>query len=112
MHHEVTHPCIQHKLALIRDIDTDHKMFRELATEITMFVCYEALKNMRVRHVEVQVLGDLRSNLVHLHERDCSVQRRHQKVLEEAPPPGMSAELRRSIEASAVSIARVNAIEA
>ena len=54
MHHEVTHPCIQHKLALIRDIDTDHKMFRELATEITMFVCYEALKNIRVRDVDVE----------------------------------------------------------
>ena len=54
MHHEVTHPCIQHKLALIRDIGTDHKMFRELATEITMFVCYEALKNIRVRDVDVE----------------------------------------------------------
>jgi uracil phosphoribosyltransferase len=54
MHHEVTHPCIQHKLALIRDTGTDHKMFRELATEITMFVCYEALKNIRVRDVEVE----------------------------------------------------------
>ena len=54
MHEEVTHPCIQHKLALIRDVSTDHKMFRELATEITMFVCYEALKNIRVREVDVE----------------------------------------------------------
>ena len=54
MHHEISHPCIQHKLALIRDIGTDHKMFRELATEITMFVCYEALQNIRVRDVDVQ----------------------------------------------------------
>jgi len=54
MHQEVTHPCIQHKLALIRDIDTGHKMFRELATEITMFVCYEALKNIRVKAVDVE----------------------------------------------------------
>lgn len=54
MHQQVTHPCIQHKLALIRDVDTGHKKFRELATEITMFVCYEALKNIRVREVEVQ----------------------------------------------------------
>lgn len=54
MHQEVIHPCIRHKLALIRDIDTGHKKFRELATEITMFVCYEALKNIRVRDVEVQ----------------------------------------------------------
>jgi len=49
MHEEVTHPCIQHKLALIRDVDAGHKKFRELATEITMFVCYEALKNIKVR---------------------------------------------------------------
>jgi len=54
MYQEVTHPCIQHKLALIRDVDTGHKKFRELATEITMFVCYEALKNIRVRQVDVQ----------------------------------------------------------
>jgi uracil phosphoribosyltransferase len=54
MHQEVTHPCIQHKLALIRDKETGHKLFRELATEITMFVCYEALKNVRVRNVDVE----------------------------------------------------------
>lgn len=54
MYHEVTHPCIQHKLALIRDVDTGHKMFRELATEITMFVCYEALKHIKVKEVDVQ----------------------------------------------------------
>lgn len=54
MHHEVTHPCIQHKLALIRDVETGHKKFRELATEITMFLCYEALKNVRVRSIDVQ----------------------------------------------------------
>ena len=54
MHEEVTHPCVQHKLALIRDADTGHKKFRELATEITMFVCYEALKHIRVKEVDVQ----------------------------------------------------------
>jgi uracil phosphoribosyltransferase len=54
MHHEVTHPCIQHKLALIRDTRTGHKEFRELATEITMLVCYEALKEIRVRDVDVE----------------------------------------------------------
>jgi uracil phosphoribosyltransferase len=54
MHEEIRHPCIQHKLALIRDVDTDHKKFRELATEITMFLCYEALKNIRVEEVRVQ----------------------------------------------------------
>ena len=54
MHHEVTHPCIQHKLALIRDTRTGHKEFRELATEGPMLVCYEALKEIRVRDVDVE----------------------------------------------------------
>ena len=54
MHEEITHPCVQHKLALIRDKDTGHKKFRELATEITMFLCYEALKEVAVKKVTVQ----------------------------------------------------------
>lgn len=54
MHEEITHPCVQHKLALIRDISTGHKEFRALATEITMFISYEALKNVRVKRVEVE----------------------------------------------------------
>lgn len=54
MHEEIRHPCVQHKLSLIRDVDTGHKKFRELATEITMFVCYEALKAVPVRNVEVK----------------------------------------------------------
>ncbi len=54
MHEQVTHPLVQHKLALIRDRDTGHKKFRELATEITMFVCYEALKEARLEKIRVQ----------------------------------------------------------
>lgn len=54
MHVEVTHPLVQHKLALIRDKETGHKKFRELATEITMFLCYEALKEVRTKRVSVQ----------------------------------------------------------
>lgn len=54
MHVEVTHPCVQHKLALIRDANTGFKKFRELSTEITMFLCYEALKHVRVKEVEVE----------------------------------------------------------
>lgn len=50
----IDHPCVQHKLAIIRDIDTGHKKFRELATEITEFVCYEALKNIKTKEVTVQ----------------------------------------------------------
>jgi len=54
MHELIDHPCVQHKLAIIRDVDTGHKRFRELATEITKFVCYEALKNIKVKEVRVQ----------------------------------------------------------
>ncbi|MEL7451077.1 MAG: uracil phosphoribosyltransferase [Pseudomonadota bacterium] len=50
---EVKHPCIQHKLALLRDTTTSHKKFRELATEVTMFLCYEALKHVATRDVSV-----------------------------------------------------------
>lgn len=54
MHEQIVHPCVQHKLAIIRDVDTGHKRFRELATEITEFLCYEALKNIKMKEVEVQ----------------------------------------------------------
>jgi len=54
MHEEVKHPCVQHKLALIRDENTGYKKFRELATEITMFLCYEALKEIEVKQVTVK----------------------------------------------------------
>jgi uracil phosphoribosyltransferase len=50
----IDHPCVQHKLAIIRDVDTGHKRFRELATEITKFICYEALKNIKTKEVLVQ----------------------------------------------------------
>ena len=54
MHELIDHPCVQHKLAIIRDVETGHKRFRELAKEITKFVCYEALKNLPVKKVNVQ----------------------------------------------------------
>ena len=57
------------------------------------------------RHVEVQVMGDSHGDVVHLFERDCSTQRRHQKVLEEAPAPTVSEEQRAAITASAVALA-------
>ncbi|HEV2336616.1 MAG TPA: acetyl/propionyl/methylcrotonyl-CoA carboxylase subunit alpha [Stellaceae bacterium] len=58
------------------------------------------------RHIEIQVLGDMHGNIVHLGERECSIQRRHQTVLEEAPSPCIDAETRAAMGAQAVALAR------
>ncbi|MFN3591978.1 MAG: biotin carboxylase N-terminal domain-containing protein, partial [Thermaurantiacus sp.] len=65
----------------------------------------------RPRHVEVQIFGDSHGNIVHLFERDCSLQRRHQKVIEEAPAPGLSDRLRHILGVAAVTAGTAIAYE-
>jgi hypothetical protein len=58
------------------------------------------------RHVEIQIFADAHGTVVHLHERECSIQRRHQKIIEESPSPAMTADLRRAMGAAAVAAGR------
>ncbi len=60
----------------------------------------------QARHIEIQIFADSHGNIIHLFERDCSLQRRHQKVIEEAPAPGMTAEMRTIMGKMAVSAAK------
>ncbi len=94
--------------------DVDHPELRELlaaarAESLASFGNGDLLLERLVeqaRHVEVQVFGDTHGGAVHLGERDCSTQRRNQKILEEAPAPGVSADLRARLGAAAVKLVR------
>ena len=54
MYKEIDHPCVQHKLSLLRHFETDYKKFRELTTEITTLMCYEALKNLNTDNITIK----------------------------------------------------------
>ncbi len=65
MHTLIEHPCVQHKLAIIRDAETGHKRFRELAREITKFLCYEALQNIPTKEITVETpVGQARAKKI------------------------------------------------
>lgn len=92
-----------------RSEDLDASLDQARREAQTAFGCPDAFLEKfirRAKHIEVQLLGDQHGNLVHLYERDCSVQRRHQKVIEIAPAVNLDPELRKAICDSAIEIGR------
>jgi len=87
---------------LLTTTSTTQEMAQRSFDDGTIFL-ERYVKN--ARHIEVQIFGDGKGKVVHLYERECSIQRRFQKVVEESPAPGLSRELRREIAGSAVKLA-------
>jgi acetyl-CoA/propionyl-CoA carboxylase, biotin carboxylase, biotin carboxyl carrier protein len=79
---------------------------REASAAFGRGECYLERYLERPRHIEIQVLGDLDGTLIHLGERDCSLQRRHQKLVEEAPAAGITPDLRERIGQAAIKVAK------
>ena len=79
---------------------------REAGVAFGRSECYLERYLERPRHVEVQVVGDLDGNIVHLWDRDCSLQRRHQKLIEEAPAPNIAPHVRAALHEAAVRVSR------
>jgi acetyl-CoA carboxylase biotin carboxylase subunit len=98
------------KIVTENDKDRIRQIFEEAAAEATASfgdgTLYVERYIANARHIEVQVLGDKHGNVVHLGERDCSTQRRHQKLIEEAGAPNITEELRSEIRAAAVKLAK------
>jgi acetyl-CoA carboxylase biotin carboxylase subunit len=97
-------------MRLVNEVETFEASFsaakREALSSFGDDTVYVEKAIIGPRHVEIQVFADKHGNVVHLGERDCSVQRRHQKVVEESPSPAVSEELRQRMGASAIQAAR------
>jgi len=94
---------VRHTSELSEAIESAHREAEKAFGDGTLLL-EKYIEN--ARHVEVQILGDTQGNLLHLFERECSVQRRHQKIIEESPSPALTSELRNRICETAVAAAR------
>jgi len=95
-----------HNAASLKSMYQQARSEAEIAFNDGTLFMEKCIENFR--HIEVQLLGDRHGNIVHLYERDCSVQRRQQKVVEETPAPGLDPKLRQEICSAAVRLARAS----
>jgi len=93
-----------HNEATLRSLFKQARTEAEIAFKDGRLYMEKCIENFR--HIEVQILGDARGNVIHLYERDCSVQRRSQKLIEESPAPSLDRDLREEICSSAVRLAK------